>query len=64
MIQAVETALASGSALCYQELQEVPEPVASSSYSHEYIVGHGGALIEWIAFNRRVVGSTPALAAM
>jgi len=29
MIQAVETALASGSALCYQELQEVPEPVAS-----------------------------------
>ena len=27
-------------------------------------VGHGGALVETIAFNRRVVGSTPALAAM
>ena len=28
------------------------------------LVGHGGALVESIAFNRRVVGSTPALAAM
>ena len=28
------------------------------------VVGHGGALVESIAFNRRVVGSTPALAAM
>ena len=28
------------------------------------ITGHGGALVESIAFNRRVVGSTPALAAM
>ena len=27
-------------------------------------VGHGGALVESIACNRRVVGSTPALAAM
>ena len=27
-------------------------------------VGHGGALVESIALNRRVVGSTPALAAM
>ena len=27
-------------------------------------MGHGGALVESIAFNRRVVGSTPALAAM
>ena len=27
------------------------------------IVGYGGALVESIAFNRRVVGSTPALAA-
>ena len=27
-------------------------------------VGHGGALFESIAFNWRVVGSTPALAAM
>ena len=27
-------------------------------------VGHGSALVESIAFNRRVVGSTPALAAM
>ena len=25
-------------------------------------VGHGGALVESIAFNRRVVGSPPALA--
>ena len=28
------------------------------------IVGHGGALVEAITLNRRVVGSTPALAAM
>ena len=28
------------------------------------MVGHGGALVESLAFNRRVVGSTPALAAM
>ena len=28
------------------------------------IVGRGGALFESIALNRRVVGSTPALAAM
>ena len=28
------------------------------------VVGHGGALVESITFNRRVVGSTPALAAM
>ena len=27
-------------------------------------MGHGGALVESIAFNRRVMGSTPALAAM
>src|SRR6218665_2271850 len=27
-------------------------------------MGHGGALVESIAFNQRVVGSTPALAAM
>jgi len=27
------------------------------------IVGRGGALVESIAFNRRVVGPTPALAA-
>ena len=27
-------------------------------------VGHGGALVEAITLNRRVVGSTPALAAM
>ena len=27
-------------------------------------VGHGGGLVEVITFNRRVVGSTPALAAM
>src|SRR6218665_3947581 len=28
------------------------------------ILGHGGALVESIAFNQRVVGSTPAVAAM
>src|SRR6218665_875960 len=28
------------------------------------VVGHGGALVEAITLNRRVVGSTPALAAM
>ena len=27
------------------------------------IVGHGGALVETMTFNQRVVGSTPALAA-
>ena len=27
-------------------------------------VGHGGALVESMTFNRRVVDSTPALAAM
>ena len=27
-------------------------------------MGHGGALVESVAFNRRVVGSTPALAAI
>ena len=27
------------------------------------ILGHGGALVETITFNRRVVGSTPAQAA-
>jgi len=27
-------------------------------------MGHGGALVDSIAFNRKVVGSTPALAAM
>ena len=28
-----------------------------------HVVGRGGALVEAITFNRRVVGSTPALAA-
>ena len=28
------------------------------------MVGHGGALVEAITLNRRIVGSTPALAAM
>jgi len=28
------------------------------------LVGHGGALVESMTFKRRVVGSTPALAAM
>ena len=37
--------------------------IASSVY-YEYDMGHGGALVESIAFNRRVVGSTSALAAM
>ena len=31
---------------------------------HLQLVGHGGALVEAITLNRRVVGSTPALAAM
>jgi len=31
---------------------------------HVFHVGCGGALVEAITFNRRVVGSTPALAAM
>jgi len=31
---------------------------------HMTLMGHGGALVESIAFNRRVEGSTPALAAM
>ena len=30
----------------------------------QWMMGHGSALVESIAFNRRVVGSTPALAAM
>ena len=29
----------------------------------ETMMGHGGALVETMTFNRRVVGSTPALAA-
>ena len=29
----------------------------------EHIVGRGGALVETMTFNRRVMGSTPALAA-
>ena len=33
-----------------------------SDYLHNHDMGHGGALVESIAFNRRVVGSTPALA--
>ena len=32
-------------------------------YWLSYVVGRGGALVEAITFNRRVVGSTPALAA-
>ena len=38
---------------------------ANDDYSHlcKLIMGHGGALVESIALNRRVVGSTPALAA-
>ena len=42
-----------------QELQNV-----LSMMRKTIMVGHGGALVESIAFNRRVVGSTPALAAM
>ena len=33
-------------------------------YVFPHLVGHGGALVEAITLNRRVVGSTPALAAM
>jgi len=32
-------------------------------WRYVYIVGRDGALVESIIFNRRVVGSTPALAA-
>ena len=38
--------------------------VYTSAIALYAIVGHGGALVESIAFNQRVVGSTPALAAM
>ena len=31
---------------------------------YQCATGHGGALVEAITLNRRVVGSTPALAAM
>src|SRR6218665_1977107 len=34
------------------------------SITIQRFAGHGGALVESIAFNRRVVGSTPSLAAM
>ena len=34
-----------------------------ASTAHD-MVGHGGALVEMMPFNRRVVGSNPALAAM
>ena len=33
------------------------------AYTHTYVVGRGGALVESMTFNRRVVGSTSALAA-
>src|SRR6218665_3059323 len=42
----------------FKSLKITLQPVVVSS-----VVGSGGALIESIAFNRRVVGSTPALAA-
>ena len=31
---------------------------------YEGIVGHGGALVETTPFDRRVLGSNPAIAAM
>ena len=54
--------LLSGDILCATLLMD---NIFNYNYLHylEY-VGHGGALVESIAFNRRVVGSTPALAAM
>ena len=33
-------------------------------HGQDIMVEHGGALVEAITLNRRVVGSTPALAAM
>ena len=36
----------------------------TNSHKSPHFVGHGGALVESIAFNRRVMGSTLALAAM
>ena len=42
-----------------------PERQKSTNAATEFQdVGHGGVLVESIAFNRRVVGSNPALAAM
>ena len=38
--------------------------VSCNHLNHATTVGHGGALVEAITLNRRVVGSTPALAAM
>ena len=40
-----------------------PQTYKKSMKDSDVIVGRGGALVESIAFNRRVVGSTPALAA-
>ena len=39
----------------------VPEGSALQSI---HIARHGGALVEWMTFNRRVEGSTPDIAAM
>ena len=48
-----------------QGLENEIASILDSLFKAESIsVGHGGALVESIAFNRRVVGSTPALAAM
>ena len=40
-----------------------PPPLTSRDLVARLAMGCGGALVESIAFNRRVMGSTPALAA-
>ena len=52
---------------CINKLLLLAESVRLFTMSHmvrRHHVGHGGALVESIAFSWRVVGSTPALAAM
>ena len=57
--------------LCYVEIYAIMKCVLRRVYrtwnkalsSERMFVGRGGALFETITFNRRVVGSTPALAA-
>ena len=49
--------------IIYRGIYNIPQCLISIDVYYIYM-GHGGALVESIAFNRRVVGSTPALAAM
>ena len=51
-----------------EQAQIVPCTVATAGdrlwHDVGHSMGHGGALVESIAFSRRVAGSTPALAAI